>query len=248
MQKPSDPGSARADSSAFDAGWSRGPRCSEHERDFRAVTSVAATKSEATIPQRCRSCNRPLRSVVVCEHCHALHSVETLSHFEVFGLEPAYDLDAGQLRQRYLQLARFAHPDRAGTSDDPAAGLAMRISAQLNRAVEVLSDPVERAGYLLELFGGPSAAEDKSVPQEVLLETMELREQIEEAAAQRDAARLAEIGQRVRGEHDEMLERIAALARRLPGDEALRRELRLRLNGIRYYQKMLEQIEAAGAT
>ena len=108
----------------------------------------------------------------------------------------------------------------------------------------MLRDPVLRAEYLLELSGGPSAAQERSVPPEVLAETLSIREELEGPTSAADASRRAALRNDVTRARDAELHEIEALARRLPGDEALRRDLRTRLNAIRYYLKLLEQIEA----
>ena len=118
----------------------------------------------------------------------------------------------------------------------------MRVSAQLNQAFHVLLDPVQRAEYLLEMSGGKAAADDKQVPQQILMDTLELREEIEEAKAAGDQAGLHRMREQIQRRFDETLEGVAALARKLPGDEGLRRNLRNELNAIRYLRKLLEQL------
>lgn len=176
-----------------------------------------------------------------CTGCHQLYPADGVSYFALFGFPELYDVDAAELRRRYLRLSREIHPDRAavlGVSED----LRLRLSAQTNQAYEVLSDPALRAEYLLELSGGKSATEIKSVPADVLSETLLLREAIDDAKRDDDSAALTAIGKQLRASFDRRLAEIAAAARRLPGDEDLRRELRVLLNSLKYYQRMLEQL------
>jgi hypothetical protein len=42
--------------------------------------------------------------------------------------------------------------------------------------------------------------------------------------------------------YDETLAAISALARQLPGDEPVRRQLRTALNSIRYYRRLLDAV------
>ncbi len=177
-------------------------------------------------------------SPLFCDHCRSLYPAEGLNHFELFGFAPAYDLDPAALRQKYLQVSRGVHPDYHGTGD---SSLSLHLSAQLNEAHRVLLDPVLRAEYLLELVGGKSAKEDKNVPPEVLGTALLLREEIQEAKAAGDAAALESCGTRARTVYDRTLATIADLARRLPGDEGARAQLRTALNSIKYYQKLLAE-------
>ena len=176
-----------------------------------------------------------MQSPAFCDHCRSLFPADQLSHFELLGIPPTYDVSADTLRQHYLSVSRGVHPDRHA---DVGGALSVRLSAQLNEAFRVLADPILRAEYLLELAGGASAATQRDVPPEVLADTLELREELQEARLEDDAARLEDCRKRVEAACDDRYEAIADLARRLPGDEELWRELRTALNGIKYYQRL----------
>jgi len=195
-----------------------------------------------TVPSKCTACERPLDSPLFCSSCRRLYPAGGLDFFELFGLPPGYDVDAAELRRKYFELARDIHPDRIGTGAEETQRLSMRVSAQINQAFQVLLDPVLRAEYLLELAGGQSAADDKRVPQDVLTDSLTLREEIDEAKAVDDRAALDSLGQQAQSRFDATLEDIASLARQLPGTDETRRVLRSRLNAIRYYRRMLEQL------
>lgn len=180
-------------------------------------------------------------SPIFCAACVQLYPADGFDFFELFGLPRTYDLDPAQLRRAYLNLARSIHPDRIASASPDAARMSMRLSAQLNQAFEVLSDPVRRAEYLLELAGGRSATEDRSVPPHVLEESLELREALEEARAAGNETSLAALRAEIERRHAEHLSRIQELARAMPGGEPQRAELRAELNAMRYYQRMLEQ-------
>ena len=200
---------------------------------------MAAQRSSA--PAKCTNCSHDLQSPAVCEHCHAVCPVDGVNFYELLGIAVSYDVDPAEVQAKYLNLARAVHPDRLRAQTREVEQLSLRTTAQLNRARGVLLDPVLRAEYLLGMAGGPSPAEDRRVPQEVLMETLMLREELEEARAAGDEAGLAAARRQVRQRHDETLGRVAGLCRQLPGDEAARSALRAAINAIRYYQKMLEQ-------
>ena len=182
-----------------------------------------------------------MNSPLFCGNCRTLHPATDLSHFELIGLPPRYDLDATELRRKYLHCSRDIHPDHHGGVPEKA-DLSLRTSARLNEAYRILSDPLLRAEYLLELLGGKSSAEDKTVPQEVLAQTLLFREEIEEAQAASDHDALAVLEPQVRALRDAAMESAVDLARRLPGSDELRVQLRQKLNAIKYYQKLLEQL------
>ena len=68
-------------------------------------------------------------------------------YYGVLGL--GRDAGPGEVKQRYRELAKEAHPDRAGGA--PGGGDAVRRMALINEAYEVLSDPDRRKRYDLWL-------------------------------------------------------------------------------------------------
>lgn len=191
-------------------------------------------------PSKCGACDRPQESPLFCGNCQTLHSAEGRTFFELLGFDPVFDLDAAELRSAYLRCSRDTHPDRFGRHPD-AAQQSERISATLNQAYQVLSDPLRRAEYLLELMGGPSAQQDKRVPQNVLNMSIMLREEIDEALSSGATTAVAGIRSQIQQRYDAVRAQIANLARGLPGDEELRSKLRLELNTVKYFQRLLEQ-------
>lgn len=106
---------------------------------------------------------------------------EQPDYFSVFGLSPSFDIDLADLEKRYFIAQREFHPDRMVSKSTQARTLAISRSMLLNSAYETLQSPLRRAQYLLLLQGVKSDAIKPS--QELLIETMELREQLAEAQA-----------------------------------------------------------------
>ena len=107
-------------------------------------------------------------------------------HFSLFGLAPTFALDEKELQQKYLELQREFHPDRAA----PEKKFAMlQKSADINQAYHVLKNPVERAEYLL-------GANKEKPSQELLMEAMELREELAEAKTSESLATLKKANQK----------------------------------------------------
>ncbi|MBK9118588.1 MAG: Fe-S protein assembly co-chaperone HscB [Phycisphaerales bacterium] len=188
---------------------------------------------------KCRACDGPMETPVFCADCRRLYPADGVSYFELMGLAPVAEIAEEELRERYLKLSRGIHPDRQGAVGESVLGL--RVSARLNEAYRVLSDPFLRIEYLLELAGGKSSAEDRSVPTDVLTESLGMREELGEARAAGDAARLEACRAQAQAQRRGLLVRLLDLARRLPGDAALRDELRKTLNASKYYQKILAE-------
>ena len=106
----------------------------------------------------------------------------TSSHFELFGLRPAYALDLGQLERAYREILSGVHPDRFAHAGDAERRASMQVSTRVNEAYRTLRDPVHRAEYLLAMNGVDLRLEtNTAMPREFLMEQMELREKLEAA-------------------------------------------------------------------
>lgn len=103
--------------------------------------------------------------------------------FELFELPPAFALDRTVLDERWKVLQREVHPDRHAASDAQTQRQAMQWSVRINEAYQRLKDPLRRAAYLCELHGAPVQAENNTaMPPAFLMQQMEWREALEEAA------------------------------------------------------------------
>lgn len=165
--------------------------------------------------------------------------MDTLDPFAVLGLPRSFEIDEGTLHRAWLSRSAALHPDRAG--DDEANAEAV---ADLNRARATLRDPERRANALLRLLGGPRKEEDRSLPDGLLTEMLEVREEMESDLAESgDTARAkweAWAGERRAGH----IERVGELFAGPATPESLR-EIRRELNAWRYTERMIEQLDPA---
>ena len=146
------------------------------------------------------------------------------------------------LTRAYRGLARRIHPDRFIDSPHKSE-TATRVSARLNQAYQVLRDPVRRADSLLNLYGGPSAAELREVPGPLLAEVMEMREQIAEANSAGDSSRLQALRHAIAARRESALAEIETLCGKLEdATEAARRDLRKLLNSMKYFDNLLNDL------
>jgi molecular chaperone HscB len=105
--------------------------------------------------------------------------------FSLLSILPAYDLDPKALEAQYFSAQRRLHPDRFIGKPDAERLAALQQSATINQAYDTLKDPLKRAQYLLLLQGIFVGTEKDTIKpsQELLVEMMELRESIDEAAS-----------------------------------------------------------------
>ncbi len=154
--------------------------------------------------------------------------------FALLGVDRSFDVDSAAINANWLRMIADLHPDRS--AGDPEAAQAL---AKLNEAKTVLLDPESRADALVVLLGGPRRDEHKELPAGFLMEMLEIREQVEGAAASGDAGEVASLRQWADAERDRMLAEIAVM---FQSGTALE-DVRTALNALRYIERMIEQVE-----
>jgi molecular chaperone HscB len=113
------------------------------------------------------------------------------SHFELFGLSPAFALDPEALERSYRDIQSRVHPDRFAHAGDAERRASLQWTTRVNEAYSTLKSPVQRAKHLLELQGVDVAFETNTqMPADFLMQQMELREALESAVGRKDAAAL----------------------------------------------------------
>jgi molecular chaperone HscB len=129
--------------------------------------------------------------------------------FELFGLPQRFGQDRAAIDARWKELQREAHPDRFAAQGAAAQRVAMQWSVRINEAYQRLKDPLKRAAYLCELGGAPINAENNTaMPAEFLIEQMEWREALDQAACETDLEALDEQMNRSRRETLQQIEQL----------------------------------------
>jgi len=107
------------------------------------------------------------------------------SHFDLFGLAPAFALENERLERSYREIQSQVHPDRFAHAGDAERRASLQWTTRVNEAYRTLKDPVQRAKHLLELQGVDVAFEtNTTMPPEFLMQQMELRESLEQSKTQ----------------------------------------------------------------
>ncbi|HSP79017.1 MAG TPA: Fe-S protein assembly co-chaperone HscB [Myxococcaceae bacterium] len=173
------------------------------------------------------------------------------SHFDVFGLPLAYDVDVPALEKQYRELSLKLHPDRFAPAEAKERRLSLEQTTALNEAYKTLREPTKRAFYLLKLRGVDLEREDtgtqKDMPLEFLEEVLELRESLEDAMASKDLEQARRMATDVEGRRKAALAEAVELLRSLeqsPSDEAVVKKASHALGRVRYFTRFLEQVEA----
>jgi DnaJ-domain-containing protein 1 len=148
-------------------------------------------KTSQTASGECVGCGAPQLSPAVCENCGEIFDIpQDLDPFALFGLARSWAVDSSALEERYSALSR-AFREKSAPRGDLRERIAQAVAA-LDVARRRLSDPVERAQYLLVSYGG----EEREKPlrkREFQSEVMEFEAAATKARQDNDPARLTSV-------------------------------------------------------
>ncbi|CAM2144639.1 Co-chaperone protein HscB homolog [Pararobbsia alpina] len=133
-------------------------------------------------------------------------------HFELFQLPKRFAVDARALDEAYRAVQAQVHPDRFAAAGEAQKRVAMQWASQANDAYQTLRQPLKRAIYLLHLRGVDVQAEDNTAMEPAfLMQQMEWRERIEDAAGSRNVDELESLGRELRDDARVRFDKLAAL-------------------------------------
>lgn len=205
---------------------------------------------EKVLPAKCRHCDKPMSAPLVCDYCHALNPIPAVTdYFALLSVPRQFALDDRELHRKFLALNRHAHPDFHVAESPEVRKLSLRVCSSVNDAYRTLKDPARRAAYLLELLGGKSMPEDKSVPDGFLATMMMMQEEIADAGFAGNAGELSRMREVLRTQHDGLMKRVEGLFDRYDRSVAceadrsdLLGQIRRQLNAVSYVKKLLSQL------
>ncbi|KAF1813583.1 Co-chaperone Hsc20 [Eremomyces bilateralis CBS 781.70] len=169
----------------------RGPR---NPQRYRLLSTTTRLSSEP--PKAHRATERPIPQS---------KPNRPSTYYELFpqtlsaGPPPAgpFLIDVRALRAEFLRLQSIAHPDLAPPARKREAEAA---SSYINEAYKTLREPLARAQYLLRLRGITSHEDESSKldenDQELLMEVLEAREEVEEAETEDVVWKLREVNEK----------------------------------------------------
>jgi molecular chaperone HscB len=164
------------------------------------------------------------------------------SKFSILGVDERFDLDADALERSFRERSRQVHPDRFAKASPGDRLKALEASTALNDAFRALKNPTARAEHLLALRGVTIDDRD-AVPQDFLLEILELREALAEAKGSGDTAAVARLEGDMRARHEASVRRIGELFA-AGGDLG---EVKRELVNLRYFQRFLDEVQGMEA-
>ena len=165
--------------------------------------------------------------------------------FETLGVEARFDLDLGALAQRHRDLSRALHPDRYTGAPAAERRMALGRAIDVNEAFRALRDPIRRAEALVRRAGvAVGETSEPKPPASLLMEMMDLREELSDAARTKDLGRVGKLAEAMRAREDETLGRLGVAFHAAGSDPGKNAEILPVLGELRYIRRFLDEVNA----
>jgi len=168
-----------------------------------------------------------------------VESPSSSNYFELLGLPARFDLDPSLIERAFFDRSKELHPDRFASAPAAERVAALSRSRALNDAYQTLKKPVGRAQYLLERAGVTIGDNERLDPAQIM-EVLEAREELAEARAAGNSAKLEQLQTAMRTKRAAALADLEALF--AASDTA---GVKATLISLRYIDRYLEECDAA---
>lgn len=160
--------------------------------------------------------------------------------FELFDLPVQFEVDNEKLSANYLSLQKALHPDNFSSGTSAEQRQAMQKSAQLNDALQILKDPVQRAEAMIAIHTGESQdIEQKSNNDiEFLMQQMQWREELAQIESAKNDQDLTAFTKQIEQENQQFVKQLAESLEKQEWNTA--RQL---CDKLRFTKKLMTEIE-----
>lgn len=165
-----------------------------------------------------------------------------MRYFELLGLPVRFRVDKALLTRQYFRLQKQYHPDFYADASEEEQASMMEISSLLNKAYKTLQDLDETIKYILIEKGYMQEEEKYALPNDFLMEMMELNEALMDAKMDGDSATIDRIRQTIAQNEQDLYAHIASIVEN--DQEPMAEETLLPVKDYYYKKKYLNRILA----
>jgi molecular chaperone HscB len=115
------------------------------------------------------------------------------SYFEFYDLPLSFHVDETRLKKKFYALSKEYHPDFHANEPQEKQDEILELSTLNNKAYKVLSDPLKRIEYILELHDMLAEGDKYTLPQDFLMDMMDVNEALMDMEFDPDPGRLMSI-------------------------------------------------------
>ena len=97
-------------------------------------------------------------------------------YFAFYGIPISFNPDTHLIKQKFYEMSKKYHPDFFINESEEKQAEVLELSTINNKAYQILSDSQRRLQYILELKGEVTEGEHYVLPQDFLMEMMDINE------------------------------------------------------------------------
>jgi molecular chaperone HscB len=116
-----------------------------------------------------------------------------MDYFELYGLPVSFNPDQKLVKQKFYELSKKFHPDFYINDGPEKQEEVLELSTVNNKAYQVLKDPQKRLHYILVLKDQLVEGENFVLPQDFLMDMMDVNEALMDLQFDPDEGKLEEI-------------------------------------------------------
>jgi molecular chaperone HscB len=113
-----------------------------------------------------------------------------MNYFELYNLPISFNPDQAIVKQQFYALSKKFHPDFYINESEEKQQEVLELSTVNNKAFQVLKDPQKRLHYVLELKNQLVEGENYALPQDFLMEMMDVNETLMDLEFEPNAIKL----------------------------------------------------------
>ena len=166
-----------------------------------------------------------------------------MDYFELYTLPVSFHVDEGQVKKKFYELSKKFHPDFYINESDEKQAEILELSTENNKAYQVLSNPLKRIEYVLQLNNLMVEGDKYQLPQDFLMEMMEVNETLMELEFDDDPLALEKIRNEIAAIEKGLFDELYQYTNQFDAEANLENEtILLKIKDIWYRQKYLLRI------
>lgn len=124
-------------------------------------------------------------------------SMPDKNYFQLYELPLSFHVDEALLKKKFYELSKRFHPDFYVNESAEKQAEILELSTENNKAYQVLSDPLKRIEYILSLNNMLAEGDKYVLPQDFLMDMMDINEALMEMEFDHDAMKLMDLNKQI---------------------------------------------------
>lgn len=148
-----------------------------------------------------------------------------MNYFKLFDLPVSFQLDEAELKRRFYETSKKYHPDFYTLESEDKQTEILELSTLNNEAYRTLADFDKRMRYILEMKGVLAEEGKNDIPQDFLMEMMDINEALMELEFDFDEATYQQTLQQIEVQEKAIFQEVAQIIEQYDDKKATDTEL-----------------------